>query len=467
MSFRPFAYMRLCLRIWLLGILTVLLLLAALPALAASHTLCSDGLDNDADGLIDYPQDPQCGSALSVSEGTPSPLTISVSDGREFAEPGALLTYRILVRNPGDSPRAYALRTRLPQEASFVSATGNFVRSTYTIQWKTEVLPPKEERAYTLTVLVESGAPGLYALRLQAFAAGALESGGDTTHVAAGVPFPAVSLSMDDGKSEAAHGEELAYTIQVGNLGNVLLNDVAVVATLPIYAEFVSATEGGRLVSTNQVRWEHLTLSPRGKRNLDLTARVRSDAPLMARLQGTALFQNAWATDVTVVARREVLPPSLSEIFLRKVADRAEVQPGDPLTYTIVVRNTTKGVVRNLFVSDRFDQRLLILLRGAEDAEQKPDRLVWRIGELQPGETWQRRYTVRVSPDLAHGTLLGNIVTVGGEDIAELSLTERVRTLQTGVVASMPTTGSALDMFFLILTSLLGFGQVLVQKRVQ
>ena len=32
---------------------------------------CNDGLDNEGDGLVDYPQDPDCTSALGKSEGAP------------------------------------------------------------------------------------------------------------------------------------------------------------------------------------------------------------------------------------------------------------------------------------------------------------------------------------------------------------------------------------------------------------
>ncbi|MFO0758062.1 MAG: hypothetical protein U0359_16320, partial [Byssovorax sp.] len=34
---------------------------------------CDDGLDNDSDGFIDYPADPDCTSVLATSEGEPPP----------------------------------------------------------------------------------------------------------------------------------------------------------------------------------------------------------------------------------------------------------------------------------------------------------------------------------------------------------------------------------------------------------
>ena len=39
------------------------------PALGGTKTDCSDGLDNDLDGMIDYPADPGCASASAAAEG--------------------------------------------------------------------------------------------------------------------------------------------------------------------------------------------------------------------------------------------------------------------------------------------------------------------------------------------------------------------------------------------------------------
>ena len=44
---------------------------AAQPAFGGDGTDCADGLDNEGDGLVDYPDDPDCTSLLDVSEGEP------------------------------------------------------------------------------------------------------------------------------------------------------------------------------------------------------------------------------------------------------------------------------------------------------------------------------------------------------------------------------------------------------------
>jgi len=44
---------------------------ASQPLFGGSGADCDDGLDNEGDGLVDYPADPDCGSALGSSEGDP------------------------------------------------------------------------------------------------------------------------------------------------------------------------------------------------------------------------------------------------------------------------------------------------------------------------------------------------------------------------------------------------------------
>ena len=56
------------------------------PALGGSGTDCTDGLDNEGDGKIDHPEDPDCTSASTESEGDP-PMDAGVDGGQADAAP--------------------------------------------------------------------------------------------------------------------------------------------------------------------------------------------------------------------------------------------------------------------------------------------------------------------------------------------------------------------------------------------
>src|SRR3712207_9160487 len=51
------------------------------PAFGQSPSACSDGVDNDADGLTDHPSDPGCGSPNSDSEVNEPNEASACSDG--------------------------------------------------------------------------------------------------------------------------------------------------------------------------------------------------------------------------------------------------------------------------------------------------------------------------------------------------------------------------------------------------
>src|SRR3990167_8484977 len=61
----------------------------------ASHTQCSDAVDNDQDGLSDYPADSDCSSVGVMTEAGTSmqAVTVSLSDGRERVRAGDSLLY--------------------------------------------------------------------------------------------------------------------------------------------------------------------------------------------------------------------------------------------------------------------------------------------------------------------------------------------------------------------------------------
>ena len=216
------------------------------------------------------------------------------------------------------------------------------------------------------------------------------------------------------------------------------------------------------------MRWDDITVSPNDKRVLMVTTRVRRDAP-----GGFQLVNSAFVKDHRAFASVEVGSRSLAkrretgnqEVLLRKTADRAEVQPGDTVSYTVYIRNTTERVLHNLEVKDRFDDRYLSLAGGAEDAFWNGSEMQWVIPELQPGDVWQRNYSLLVGNDVPQGISLQNVISVGGADIAFLSLSERVQTTDVAVFKKLPPTGAGMDGIFVALSGLLGMGQLFLQRR--
>ncbi len=99
-------------------------------------------------------------------------------------------------------------------------------------------------------------------------------------------------------------------------------------------------------------------------------------------------------------------PPPSCGVDIEKSADRYEVQPGDIVSYTVTVRNTSQAVIRDLEVSD--DLPSLVTVIDAGGGDQNGNELKRDTSEVEAGglRTWT--YRVRISSDARHGDIITN-----------------------------------------------------------
>lgn len=467
------------------GALLITLLHTATVGLPSDMSLaqtveCSDGIDNDHDGAIDHPDDGGCEGFLDESEVQGiyadrsqqekpefidvAPLIVSVRDGREFAEPGEVLHYDIVVENPDGPDRAFDLRAQIPAEQELEAATEHPVIQNRALTWPNQFVAAGATRTYAVALRIAQGTPDLQAIRLRAYAGQAI--GTDTTSIYRGVVPAAFSVSVTDGVNAAMPGDILEYEIVIHNAESKLATEVDADAALPNYTEFVAASEGGSWTG-NGIRWDNLTVSPKGDRILRLRLRVRSDAPLGTAIQFVVNARGHQGVDITEVASTSDVPPPEAPsdtVLLRKSADRTEVRPGETITYTVYLRNTTAQEIRNVIVEDRLDQRYMRVVGGDAGAMQG-DRIVWTLPSLSPGQDWQVRYAVAVSEGTPHGEALLNVVSVSGDGMQEISLTERVFTARISVVSTLPPAGAPLDLLFLLASSATALAPTMAMRR--
>ena len=404
---------------------------------------------------------------VSDANAAPSLLKVSITDGRDTIAPKDAVQYSIRVTNTGTQDRTYTLRVNLPEVVSFLSASDGYLRRNGSVDWINDTLQPGESEDYSISGIIDDDAAGFYAIRVSANTGGVHERASDTTIVHQGPIASDFTVGVSADTPSALPGEEVTFTITLTNRSNSLATHVDVTNALPSYTEFVSADEGGFFTGTNEVRWNDIIVSPNGKRVFTVTGRLRKDTPLDSTLVNTAFVAGHRASAIVQVEDGGVArkPTRDSNVFLRKTADRSEVRPGDTITYTILLRNTTGKVLTNLTVKDRMDDQYMTLKSGAEDAVLENDEMLWTIDRLEVGESWQRRYTVTIAKNVPQGVSLNNVVSVGGADIASLSLTERVVAANLPVFTGMPPTGAGMDAIFVGLTGMLGAGQLFLFKR--
>lgn len=393
-------------------------------------------------------------------------LQVRVTDQLDFVAPGEPVRYLISVTNTSASDKTFTLTAGVPMFVLFTAATGDYVFDVNTLRWRNQLIRAGEVRSYEVMGTVQRDAPDFTNIVLRAGANGLTSS--DTTVVQRQAVLNDFDVSITDGQTEIARNGEERFQIVIRNNENVLATDLNVVAALPTYMEYVDSSNGGVWNGTN-VRWNSLTVSPHGERSLMLVGHVRTDAPLGTVLRTTVETKGQVGVDMTTVTDKpqtvsqgsDTLPTNI----LRKIADHSEVQPGDTVVYTIILRNPTDHPFRNVRIDDRIDATNMSII-GSESGElQGRDHLVWSIPEIAAGQTWRTRYSVRISPTAAHGLTIDNVVTAAGEGLQTISLTERVTTSRIDIIRTMPATGAAFDQFFLAIAGLIGAVQTFLLKR--
>jgi len=391
-------------------------------------------------------------------------LKISVTDGKKYAQPGETLEYHVAVRNPTNKERTYTLRLQKPTDTQVEFVSGkNHRANRQAITWLDQVIGPKGAREYKVVVRIDEDAEEFFMIRTRASIGASLAT--DTTTVHTGILPTAIIVTTTDGLDQVVPGALVTYNIALQNTTNQLATEIDVNNALPDYFEFVDASEGGYWTGKN-VRWEGLTVAPHGNRSLRVTGRVRSDVTLGQRLQNRVQVKGFEAVDTTVVGE-QITGAGLAQardVLISKRADRSEVRPGGSIGYTISVRNTTNHSLFNVKVEDRMDSPY-VHVTNAQYGQTDGNRITWIIPKLAPGQNWDVSYTAQIDYRAPHGVSIPNVVTVSGKGMSTIALTDRIHTMQIGVISTLPPTGAAFDALFLGLTGILGAAQTLWQRR--
>lgn len=389
---------------------------------------------------------------------------ISLTDNHEYVLPGENLTYVVKVKNTGTRTQTNDVRLTLPTQIYFISNSANGIRNSYNVTWPNVTLAPDEEREFTATGQVDYRTQDKMIIRAKAYIGTAIDS--EQTVVRIGLPYDAIGVSMTDNRVTAEVGQLLTYVVTVRNNSTLVGTDVNIDASLPIYAEFVSATEGGRWDGTN-VRWLLMQVAPEGERRITYTVRVRSDAPAGNVLTASVTADGATARDMTTIGEvgsggRE------GTVLFRKNADRSEVFPGGRIRYTLTVTNKLDHTVSDAIIVDRYDTENLTFVSATHDSQligNAGGEMRWQVPVLEPGQSWQTSYVLEVGQYVPASLELSNIATIKGSDLDGISLVEKVRTNSSGVLADAPSTGAGMDAILGLALALVALGVTGMQKK--
>ncbi|WP_275291750.1 hypothetical protein [Amycolatopsis sp. La24] len=237
------------------------------------------------------------------------------------------------------------------------------------------------------------------------------------------VAAPEYTLAKVVDKATALPGDQLTYTVTLANTGPIAVPPTTVTDTLPPGTTFVSAdTTSGTVTGTGPLQWHAAAIPPGGQATLTVHVRI-DDATIGATLINRAKVtegppptvppERQCKDDATASCAETVVPGTKIEIA--KTADKASANPGDTVTYTVVVRNTGQVAARGATFTDDLSKVLddAVYNNDAAPAAQTSytaPKLTW-TGDLPVGGSATITYSVTVKNPVTGDHKLVNTVT--------------------------------------------------------
>ena len=396
-------------------------------------------------------------------------LSLSITDQKQWVEPGSLVTYSVHAKNTSGHVMKTDIRVAAPEEGQVVNASAGAEMHRDRVIWHNVTFQPGEQKSFAVSVRVyDNNLPQGYLLRGRAWA-GAVQAI-DTTRVQSQAIQPSLALSISDKQIDSRQGNLVTYRVMVYNRSPYTGTQESVSATLPTYSEFVHATEGG-VRDGRLVRWNGLRIAPWGTRTLKYTVRVSSDAPQGGDLTASAhtatsgerFVRTPIVSGVQVVqttSMQTVTPkvtktvPVTKQVLFRKTAAAGEALPGGYIRYTLRVQNTLQKPVEGLTISDRYDpMQMQNDSQLPSPADTENGHIRWYVPLLMPGDVWEISYMLHVVDTVPHGAILATIATLEGDAVHLLSLEGRMQVVKVRILAELPKTGGALDQLFVFLSA--------------
>ena len=257
---------------------------------------------------------------------------------------------------------------------------------------------------------------------------------------------PEFSMSKTDGRTTAAPGETLTYTITVENISTKNATGVTVVDTLPGTVAFISADNGG-VHSNGSITWNNLNVAGNSSITLTVIAQVNAGLANGTVLTNTASIPNTvTAIDTTTVSSQ------VPTFTISKTDNLQTATPGQSLTYLIAIQNTSAFNATNVSVTDTLPSQ--VLYGSSSDGGSINGQIVsWTGLSIAAGQQKTLTVTATVNSSTQNGTVLTNIAQiVNGPSATDTTTVQGGQAQLTIAKTDNRTTAKANDVLTYVIT---------------
>ncbi len=381
------------------------------------------------EGCVDNPATPVNECESIDIDNVPS-ISISKTDGKDVVLPGETSSYDLTVKNTGeyDAPKVVVTDV-LPANLTFVSATdgGVYDAAVGTVTWSIGDLPVGAEKVVTVVATVSASAVPNEAISNTAKvttdelcvddpATEANEC--ETTDIDR---VPAVKIVKDDGKTIVKPGETVTYTLTATNYSDYDAPKVVVRDVMPENVDFIESSVNGIQSLDNKYafEWDLGTIKAGESRVITVTVKVHAGLDPETRVINTATIStndtciDDPSTEVNECESTDI-DRTPSNVWILKDNNQKIVSPGQEVTYTLTVGNSSQEfAISDAVVTDPLPENLAFISAAEGGTYDAATRTVtWKLATLEPGSTAVVQVTTRVADSVKAGDKVLNTAAI-------------------------------------------------------
>jgi uncharacterized repeat protein (TIGR01451 family) len=414
---------------------------------------------------------PFSGTAKDDTSVTVAPTIALDKTGAATVSPGATLTYTLNWSVGGNASATNAVITDpIPANTTFVSADTGGAFASGTVTWNLGTKNPGDTGAVSVTVTVSNPlSNGTVLTNTGTFDTDQNDPVSDTVTTTV-QSAPTLGLTKAANPTTVNPNQDIRYTVHWSVAGNSSATAVVLTDPVPTNTAFVSVEDGGTYSATTKtVTWNLGTKQPGEAGDAHFTVRANAGIGSATTIANTASLDAAETDPVIATANVAVVIPQVlgiqnpevrnPDLAIDKSVNDKIANPGDTLTYSVVVKNTGTSDALNVVLTDRLPD-------GFTFADGDTAAKTWNLGTLAYGQSRTVTYDVKVATDAKAGTYRNTaVVTADGVNPRQDSVDVNVKVPQ---VLGVATTGpSRADYLLFALGALLvGYGAFsLVRQR--